>query len=188
MIVYEGTHATGYEFVNPKSYDDLRVLADFDGTPRKEGWKPVHVERGRVNRRQACRPADLAFWGSNLIMRRSGMEALRDVFERHGELLPLATDDDVELWVCNVLGVLDAHDLQRSNIRRCEITGAAIIEEHAFLPSVIGDAEMFRTSVHPRYVYLTDRFVERVKKLKLKGTEFVPLWSSEGPLPKSKSK
>jgi hypothetical protein len=188
MIIYDATHATGYEIVNPANYDEMRVLSDFDGTPRKEGWRPVRVRRDRVNMRQAFKPADLAFRVSDLIMRRSGLEALRDVFEAHGELLPLATDDDVELWVCNVLGVLDAHDLERSNIDVIEGTSMVSIYEHAFLPSVIGDAEMFRTPVNPRRVYFTDRFVERVKKLKLKGTDFVPLWSSEGPLPKSKAK
>ncbi len=188
MIIYKATQATGYEIVNPKSNDDRRVLADFNGTSRKGGWKPVHVRRDRASKRQAFKPADLAFWGDDLIMRHSGLEALRDVFEAHGELLPLATDDGVDLWACNVLGVLNAHDLAHSDIRPCEVTGAALIYEHAFLPAVIGDAEMFRTSVDPRRVYFTDRFVERVKKLKLKGTDFVPLWSSEGPLPKSKSK
>ena len=142
--------------------------------------------RARATPRQAFKPADLAFRVSELIMRRSGMEALRDVFEAHGEILPLATDDGVELWVCNVLGVLDAHDLECSHIKPIEGTRAVSIYEHAFLPSVIGDAEMFRTSVDPNRVYFTDRFVERVKKLKLKGTDFFPLWSSEGKLPTPK--
>jgi hypothetical protein len=188
MIVYDTAHTTGYEIVNCKSYEDIRVLADFDGTSRKEGWTPVHVRRDRVNRREAFKPADLPYSHDALMMRRSGFEALRDMLETYGEILPLATDDGVELWVHNILGVLDAHDLERSNIRHSDPTDAAVIYEHVFVPSVIGEAEMFRTSVNPRRVYFTDRFVERVKKLKLKGTDFVPLWSSEGPLPKGKSK
>lgn len=187
MIVYDTAHAKGHEIVNPINYDEGRILYDFDGTTRKEGWRPVHVYRTRATKREANKPADLAFY-MEPIMRRSGMEALRDVFEAHGELLPLATDDGVELWVLNVLGVIDAHDLERSHIRYGHLTGDQIIEEHAFLPDVIGDREIFRSSAGYRKVYFTDRFVARVKKLKLKGTEFVPLWSSEGPLPKSKGK
>jgi hypothetical protein len=188
MIIYNAGRATGYELVNPINYDEGRVLSDFDGTSRKEGWRPVHVYRARATKREAFKPADIAFRVSELIMRRSGMEALRDVFEAHGELLPLATDDGVELWICNVLGVIDAHDVERSDLRDIGIPGLYSIYEHVFRPEVIGDREIFRSSAGLRKVYFTDRFVERVKKLKLKGTEFVPLWSSEGPLPKSKGK
>lgn len=189
MIIYDTTRTRSYEFIDCNTLLELRVLAAFEGNSRKDGWKPVHVNSLRATKREGYKLADLPYSHSALMMRPSGLEALRDVLEAHGEILPLSVDGGVEMWVHNVLGVLDAHDVERSHIRRSEASDrSAVIYEHAFLPAVIGDAEMFRTSVDPSRVYFTDRFVERVKRLKLKGTDFVPLWSSEGPLPKGKSK
>ncbi len=180
MIIYTTTRTKNYEFVHCNTLLECRVLAAFDGTSRKNGWKPVHVNSVRATKREGCKTADLPYSHSALMMRRSGLDALRDVLAAHGEILPLAADDGMEMWVHNVLGVLDAHDLERSHISRSEASDhSAVIYEHAFIPSVIGDAEMFRTPVDPERVYFTDRFVERVKKLKLKGTDFIKLWSSE---------
>ncbi len=183
MNVFESRLANGYEMITCKSYDDIRILADLDGSPRKGDWTPPHVQRDRPTRRSGNKPADLPCRVNTLIMRRPAMEALRDVLEAYGEILPLATDDGVELFVHNVLGVREALDMERSDIEHVPETTIFFIRTPAFIESAIGDAEMFRVPIETNRVFYTDRFVERVKAAKLKGTDFVKKWSStEGPI------
>jgi hypothetical protein len=179
MIVFQTDHVTGYEYINCVTYDDIRILADFDGSSRKEGWKPPRVVRDRATKRSSCKPADLPFGSGGFYMRRSGLDALRDVLEKHGEILPLATDDGVELWVHNVMVVIDALDKERSILEPIEGTDIVKLRDPVFIESSIGDAEIFMLATKPHRVYYTDRFVKRVKAAKLKGTDFFKRWSSE---------
>jgi hypothetical protein len=179
MIIFDAQHTTGYELANCINYDDLKILIDFDGTSRKEGWKPPRMYRARANRRSGNKLADLPFHGDELIMRRSAVDALRDVLEKHGEILPLATEDGVELWVFNVMVVIDALDKQRSILESIGESGVMMLRNPVFIESSIGDAETFMLATEPNRVYYTERFVARVKAAKLKGTDFVKVWSSD---------
>ena len=179
MNAYRPLNATGYEIINTKTLKDLRML-DFDGSSVKEGWVPPHVHRVRPTKRGANKPADLPFYaGDTLIMRRSALDALREVLDAYGEVLPLHTDDDVELFVLNIRVVIDALDVERSEIRTIPETDIVNVRQHVFIESALQGVEMFRVPLVPHNIYFTDLFVERVKKLKLKGTDFIKLWSSE---------
>jgi len=179
MIIFEAQHTTGYELANCVNYDNRKIIVDFDGTSRKEGWTPPRMYRERANKRSGNKPADLPFCGEDLIMRRSAVDALRDVLEKHGEILPAATDDGVELWVFNVMVVIDALDKERSILKTIEGTDIVTLRDPVFIESAIGDAEIFMLATRPHRVYYTDRFVKRVKAAKLKGTDFDKVWSSE---------
>jgi len=179
MIIFKRDHVTGYEIANCVNYDDLKFLIDFNGTSRKEGWTPPRMYRERASKRSSNKAADLPFHSYGLIMRRSAVDALRDVLEKHGEILPLATDDGVELWVHNVMVVIDALDKERSILEPIEGTDVVKLRDPVFIESNIGDAEIFKLSTRPQRVYYTDRFVKRVKAAKLKGTNFDKVWSSE---------
>ena len=185
MNVYRSTQATGYEIVHPTKLNDLRAL-DFDGSSVKEGWVPPNVYRLRATKRGSNKPADLPFSVNTLIMRRSALDALRDVLDAYGEVLPLHTDDEVELFVLNIRVVIDALDVERSEIERIPNTDIVAVQEHVFIESALQGVEMFRVPLVPHNIYFTDLFVERVKKLKLKGTDFIKLWSSDEqpPVPK----
>jgi hypothetical protein len=183
MIIYNRLNTTGYEFVTCASYEVIRLFADFDGTSRKEGWVPPLVERGPATKRSGNKPADLPYAHVAFLLRRSAVEALKDVLEAHGELLPVATEDGVELFVHNALGTRNVLDMERTEMHHVEGTSIVYIKKPAFIESAIGDAEIFRVPEEPREVFYTDRFVARVKAAKLKGTDFTPLWSStEGPI------
>jgi hypothetical protein len=177
--IFDTLNANGYEIVTCGSYDDQQVLNHLDGSSRKDGWKPPRVQRVRPTRRSGNKPAELPYGHTGFFMRRSAVDALKDVLDAHGEVLPLATDDDVELFVLNVRGVLDALDMDRSEIHRIEGTAAVSIRKHVFIESAIRSVEMFRIPLDPNIIYFTDRFVQRVKAAKLKGTDFIKLWSSE---------
>jgi hypothetical protein len=175
--IYRPLNATGYEIVNPKTLKDLRVL-DFDGSSVKEAWVPPHVYRVRPTKRGANKAADLPFYSNSLVMRRSALDALHDVLDAYGEVLPLRTDDNVELFVLNIRVVIDALDVERSAIKTIPETDIVIVREHVFIESALRGVEMFRVPLVPHNIYFSDLFVERVKAAKLKGTDFIKLWSS----------
>lgn len=183
--VYDRLNAKGYEIINTvHGYDDDQVLLYLYGPSRKHTWKPVLVQRDRPGRRNGCKEADLPYDGYAFVLRPHAVDALRDVLEAHGEVLPLATNDGVELYVFNPRFVIDAIDRERSTLESAPGSKFVHVREYVFNESAIGNLEIFHDTFSYSLTYFTDRFVERVKKLKLKGTEFVPLWSSEGPLPK----
>ena len=154
-------------------------MLDFDGSSVKEGWVPPHVYRVRPTKRSGNRPADLPFYGDGLIMRRSALNPLHDVLDAYGEVLPLHTDDDVELFVLNIRVVIDALDLERSEIETTPNTNIVSVQEHVFIESALQGVEMFRVPLVPHNIYFSDLFVERVKAAKLKGLDFIKLWSSD---------
>lgn len=188
--VYERLNAKGYEFANSASegWEDDETLRELYGPSRKHVWTPIVMRTDRVSRRGSFKVADLPYAHSCFLLRPRAIEALRNVLEAHGEILPMATVDGSEMYVFNPRFVIDAIDRERSTVEITPGNTAVRIQKYVFKESVIGDLEIFHDPFSYSLTYFTDRFVERVKKLKLKGTEFVPLWSSEGPLPKSKGK
>lgn len=177
--IYKAEHATGYEFANTTNYDDMMLLHRFDGTSRKGNWKPILVTRGAVNRRQKGRPADIPCMHGSLLLRRSAVDALRDILDAHGELLPMATEDGIELYVFNTLYNIDALDKERSVLEPYIVGPDMKIRKHVFIEEKIRGIDIFRMPIDPGMDYFSDRFVERVKKAKLKGTDFIKLWSSD---------
>jgi len=177
--VFESLNTTGYEFANTETLAEARMLRSFDGSSRKEGWKPPHVTRKRVSKRGSCKSADLPYTHGSLFLRRSAVDALRDILDAHGELLPLTTDDGVELFVFNTRFFIDALDKERSVIERIEGTDAITIRKYVFIEPMIRGIDIFRMPFGSRNDYFSDRFVARVKAAKLKGTDFIKLWSSE---------
>lgn len=90
MRFYKQLGSKGYEGLSWVDSQGFDVVYDLDGSSRAEGWKPLAVRRVRPSRREACRPADSPYYGTDiLVLRRSAVDALRDMLEAHGELLPL---------------------------------------------------------------------------------------------------
>ena len=178
--IYDRLNTKGFEIINTvHGYDDDEVLRNLCGAPRQPDWKPILVKRDRPTRRGACKEADIPYDGYTLVLRPRAIEALQDILDAHGELLPLATNDGVELYVFNPRFVLDALDRERCVIEEPEGTTIVWIRKYAFIESAIRGVDIFRLPVAPRTLCFSDRFVDRVKKAKLKGTDFIKLWSSE---------
>ncbi|MBK9262019.1 MAG: hypothetical protein IPM54_19725 [Polyangiaceae bacterium] len=179
--VFDTLNANGYEIINTVSndYDDVDALLNLYGPSRKRDWKPILVQRDRATKRGAFKAADLPYAHAAFILRRSAVDALQDILDAHGELLPLATNDGVELFVFNPRFVIDAIDHERSQIERPEGMTLVLIRKYVFIESAIRDIDIFRMPIGPRQNYFSDRFVERVKAAKLKGTDFIKLWSSD---------
>lgn len=178
MIIYEPLVAEGYEWINACDDHDYETFLALNGQPRAATWKPVNVRRVRADDRQAFRPSDFPWLGSHaLIMRRTAVEALRDVLDRHGEVLPLHTEDGVELFVFNAQ-VIDALDEAHSSITKFPGTDRIMqITRVAFRPLSVRGVDIFRLPHRASATYVGARFVERVNAACLRGLEFLPVWS-----------
>jgi uncharacterized protein DUF1629 len=179
MVIFDALNRKGYEIIDQLTYDEYDVFWSFDGTSRRDGWKPIRVKRVRADWDRACRPADFPWLGSDtLVMRRSAVDALRDMLDAHGELLPLETEDGIELYAFNVRAI-DALDKERSSLIYFP-DGERImdIRKHVFIPSTIQGVDMFRLPMRASSTYLSERFVQRVQAAHLKGLTFTAVWSS----------
>ncbi|MBK9262631.1 MAG: hypothetical protein IPM54_22855 [Polyangiaceae bacterium] len=115
-------------------------------------------------------------------MRRSAVDALRDMLEEHGELLPLQDEGGVELYVLNVRAI-DALDEPRSKVNYVEGTDRiSRIKKPVFIPSAVEGVDIFTLRRRLGQIYFSDRFVARVKAAKLKGLDFTKVWSSDEPV------
>ncbi|MEZ4300430.1 MAG: hypothetical protein R3B70_36130 [Polyangiaceae bacterium] len=116
MVIYQPMVAEGYEWINALRDGDYEVFLQLDGKPRASTWQPIAVRRVRADKRQAFLSSDFPWLGGHaLVMRRSAVDTLRDTLDENGEVLPLSTDDGVELFVLNAR-VIDALDEARSSL------------------------------------------------------------------------
>jgi uncharacterized protein DUF1629 len=179
MVIFEPNRRKGYEIINCVNGADYQAFRLLDGTSRKADWKPIRVQRVRAYWNEAFRPADFPWYGDDiLVMRRSAVEALRDMLDAHGEVLPLETEDGIELYAFNAR-VIDALDKERSSLMYFGDEGRILhVKKAVFTPSAVQGVDMFRVPTGTSSTYVSERFVERVQAAKLTGLTFTEEWSS----------
>ncbi len=187
MQFYEFDRSPGYESLECVDKDAwFDILLALDGSSRAANWKPFQVRRIQKSRRRPFRDSDSPYEGTYvLIFRRSAVDALCELLETHGELLPLEDEDGVELYLYNPRAI-DALDQVLSRGSRDEdgrLRNAAI---PVFVPARVEGVDIFKIAA-PRAgtIYLSDRFVARWKQANLQGLDFKMAWDSDGPLPAS---
>ena len=182
MRIFEYLGSTGYEILHCANGPDWEIFAEFDGTPRAKTWKPVRVRRVRPSNREGFRVSDSPFYGLETIMfRRSAVDRLRDMLEVHGELLPLEDEDGVELYAYNPW-VIDGLDHERTQGSRDDHGRISVANNHVFIPSVVEGVDIFKQKCdRAGSIYLSERFLQRWKKAKLKGLDFILAWDSDLP-------
>ena len=180
MIIYEPVLAEGYEFVNCRDGSDYEIFNQLDGSPQSEKWNPVKVVWVREDEGREYKPSDFPLLGlCDLVMRRRAVDALRDILDAHGEILPLATDDGVELFVLNSRAV-EALDEARSSVERFPDSNKIMwIKKIVFIESAIRGLDIFRLPGRGSATYVSQRFVDCVHAAGLVGLEFNKVWASE---------
>lgn len=112
---------------------------------------------------------------------RRAVDALRDMLEPNGELLPLVSSVG-EYFAFNVTTVADVLDHQRSDIEWFS-TGPRDIARHIrryeCIPEKLTGLSIFRLVEKPSSTFVTQVFVDRVRQHGLQGFHFTRLW----PLP-----
>jgi hypothetical protein len=136
-------------------------------------WVPVEVV-GRVRKFNDYPCVGM----SHPAFSQRAVDALRDLLEPNGEILPLASPLGA-YYHFNVTKVADVLDLKRSEIRwNIEPITASTIERYEFDPRQLEGLTIFVLPESP-VAYVTENFVERVKKHGLRGFRFIKVW----PLP-----
>jgi hypothetical protein len=177
-VFYKPSVGKDYEWINTEDADDYEVFIGFDGSPRAAGWRPVRVRRVRMDERSGFEPSDFPWLGGHvLIMRARSVLALRPLLEKHGEVLPLATDDQVRLFALNVTTVIDALDEQKSTILRFPGSGRIMeVSRPVFRENLLQGVDIFRLpGLRPSPIYVGRRFVDMVEAAGLEGLEFKAL-------------
>lgn len=177
-VIFQPLVTTGYEWVNTIDRNDYEEFLRLDGKLRGEDWRPIAVRRVRADEHQEFRASDFPWLGFALIMRRSAVDALRDILDRSGELLPLKTDDGTELFVLNAQAI-DALDEGNSTLIRFQGSNRIMrITKPAFIPSAVKDIDIFRLPHRGSPTFVSQRFVDRVEAAGLKGLDFTEVWHS----------
>jgi hypothetical protein len=161
MQLNEFTHTTGYEILTCIDGVDYERFHELNGSSRRATWKPIRVRRDRFSRRQAFRPSD-APWGASsdiLVFRRSAVDALHDILETHGELLPLEDEGVVELYAFNPRA-RDCFDQVLSKGPRDDDGRLEGATYPIFIPSVVEGVELHSS----KFLARLDSFYWRASK------------------------
>lgn len=179
--VFQPRVPEGFQWVVCCDEADFEVFRGFDGTPRRDAWTPVAVrllQRGEDGAQLS--PAELPWLGSHvLVLTAMAANVLRRDLEPFGELLPLSCDD-AELYVYNVLRVIDALDEDHSELVRFSSGRILKIVHHAFRPEAIQNVHVFKIPQMLRgSIFVTKEIVAAVRSAGLQGTEFEQVWFPE---------
>lgn len=179
MVVYEVDSTEGFEWINAINPEDYETFARFDGKPRMATWKPIKVKRVRPDKRSGFKRSDFPWLGRHaLVMRRTAVDALRDILNTSGELLPLSTKDGTELFVLNAQ-TINALDLASSSLTLYPGTQRIMLFNRvAFFPSKIEGIDLFRLPDRGSPTYVSAHFVEAVNAAGLLGLDFKRVWAS----------
>jgi hypothetical protein len=101
--------------------------------------------------------------------------------ERYGELLPLACPD-ADLWLFNVLTVVDALDEENSELVRFHDGNILDVVRYEFRADMAAGMAVFKVPQLLRGpLFVGEEFVEAVATAGLTGAEFIQLWPSVVP-------
>jgi hypothetical protein len=182
MRFHNYINTTGYEILHCVDDDGWEILSELNHKPAADSWKPIRVERVRGSLREGFRASDSPYRGSHcLVFRRSAVDALRDMLDTHGELLPLEDKDGVELWLFHPRSI-DALDQEKTQGSRLPDGRIELPRIHVFIPEKVKGVDIFKlVAARAGGIYLSERFLQRWKQAKLKGLDFYLIWDSELP-------
>jgi hypothetical protein len=96
-----------------------------------------------------------------------------------GQWIELVSEQDPTYWLFYITNVLDALDVEKSELKRFSDGGVMRIVSYVFKPEAVRDQMLFTLPQRPgTNRCVTDRFVEIAKANGLTGVEFKLLWSS----------
>ncbi len=169
--VFRMAPAEGVDFCTLMGGDLLELADRF----RARQAPTIDDVRLRVNSKEGqkrLRPCDAPwFEGDVWAFRGRALEGrVGEILRAEGSFVPLARSRD-PIWLYHCRTVLDAIDLERSELSRLPSGNVSHIRKHIFLADMIGEHHVFRTNVL-RAQYLTDVFVDAWTADKLSGIVF----------------
>jgi hypothetical protein len=159
---------------------DADQLIDwFKGQPIGSSWRSLAVKVLRDQSHRDRPPSDFpSFGGVVPVFSQHAVEALYDLLQRNGEILPLICQEGV-YFAFNVTRLVDALDMNASEFKYFKSTGRIMrIVRHEFDAEKLGAESIFKIPQVPEgYVFVTDEFVRRVQEAGLVGFDFRRVWS-----------
>jgi hypothetical protein len=166
---------------------------NFRGQPMQAIWRPIEYKVNVVPKERydgwKYPPSDV-YSGKRVIFSRKAVDALYNLLEANGEILPLIFEGkENEYFAYNVLTVSNAVDEEKSEIDRHPDGDFSHIKRYEFDPTQIAGLTIFKVwkNKSPRVptshtfisgdVFVTDPFVKRVKEAGLFGFDFRLKWS-----------
>ncbi|HET6430162.1 MAG TPA: DUF1629 domain-containing protein [Phycisphaerae bacterium] len=177
-------------YVDGRDDFTVEVKQLFDGTPIAD---LPHLTLWRYAGDPYLPAGDLVNCGPAVLMSRRTVEVLGDILTAHGQLFPVASSEG-EFFAYNVTTVVNALDWEHSDLemdqqlRREREAGVPReihhVKRYWFHADRVAGIDIFKLPEFPRYeVYVSDRFVRRVKRAGLHGFWFERLWSPGDRLP-----
>lgn len=170
--------------VNQK-YDDLvpvdeytvEEMQSYDGRSHKDSWIPKEVKRMQPANKRLL--GDLSSYLGEPVFSFNALEKLSDLIDNDVEVLPLINDEG-DFSLINVTSVLNAINYEKASYKTFSDGRIMRFIKYVFNEDVIASCNIFKIVDLPRgYVFVTDNFVNAVKKNKLKGFSFDLVWDSE---------
>lgn len=153
------------------------IYWSFDGRSLRSSWEPLSITAADEDDATA-EMADFALLGTIPIVSERAVEVLRDLTLRCCEILPLVYSRQA-YFALNVMTVVDALDEKRSTLTRLPSGAVMSVQEYVFHPDRLNGVVIFRIPQLLRaYVFVTQHFVDRVRRARLTGFRFTELWTS----------
>jgi len=166
--------------VMPTSYFDKAVSpshVDIDSLNGEEviNWEPVEFYSSH---RKKSKSDYIHFLTGSPILSLKARNALEPYIANDVQFLPIIHEQ--ELYLVNVVNVLDCVDYSRSKIRK-GLQGVFVgFNSISFNEDMVQDQLIFKIKEQvERHVYVTDAFKDIVQQSKLKGFGFIEIWDSE---------
>jgi hypothetical protein len=175
--IYTPTLVDGWEWALPMAQSDNMTIVELFGKPIADRWTPIPMRLLRQDEHgKPWKSSDMPWLGGHLlILKPRAAAVLRDLCLEAGEMLPLSCTD-VELVAWNVTTVVDALDHERSKILRHSHGGVMWIKTFSFKSDLIEGLTAFRIPESRTEIFVSRRFVQRVREAELTGTSFDEVW------------
>ena len=156
---------------------DFDVMFQFDGHPIRSRWSSPSVQYIRDDLSGGCKVGDFPELAPGIVVvSRRALESLVDILTKHGEILPL-TSDDGDFFAFNVTRLIDALDDVNSKARRFSSGRIMELLEPVFYGELLRGEAIFKVPERTSTVFVTQDFVSRVQEAGLSGALFLEAWS-----------
>lgn len=148
----------------------------FKGEPMGETWESVQMRLLDEGKKKLKR-GDFPGHPIAPFFSRKAVDALKDILEPAGELLPVQCEDEV-YYAYNVLNIVDAIDIGSSEVELFSDGTIMRFKRYVFTPAALEGQFVFKIPPwkHASTIFVTDSFKRRIEEAGLAGFKLELLW------------
>lgn len=177
MKVYTLLTEESCGWLTPLDENIWMTSLSFDGQKKGEQYSPVEVTFSGDG--LLCDNMSLASGASTFS--KKAVDLLMPIMGSQVEVLPLSFKTK-QYFLVNVINILDCIDYDASEFERYEPNGRIMFfHKYSFREDKLLKSNIFKTTDEPEGIpFVTDAFVDFVKKSDLTGFKFELVWDSDG--------